>query len=72
MIEQTAQEALRARVENREAKAREAQRRGIFLLEGSQRVNEQLNNDPQLLEMMRITLTDTITIREELNGSEST
>jgi hypothetical protein len=70
--EQMAQEDLRVREENNATKATKAQRRGMLLLEGAQRVIQQLENNPELVEMMRITLVDPITIREELNGSEST
>jgi hypothetical protein len=71
-IEQTAQESLRVREENRAVEATEAQRRGMLLLEEAQRVIQRLENDPQLLEPIRVTPTDTINLREELNGSEST
>jgi hypothetical protein len=70
-IEQSAQEALRVREEIRATETTEAQRRGLLLLEGAQRVIDQLENDPQIIEMMRIPLDDPITIREEPNGSES-
>jgi hypothetical protein len=43
-----------------------------MLLEESQRVIQRLENDRQLLEPIRITPTDPINIREEINGSEST
>jgi hypothetical protein len=43
-----------------------------LLLEGSQRVINKLENDLQLIEMMRIPPDDSITIREEINGLEST
>jgi hypothetical protein len=72
MIEEMTQEALKVREENIVAEAIEAQRRGMFLLEGSQRVIEQLENDPQLVEMMRLTPIDPITIKEEINVSKST
>jgi hypothetical protein len=42
----------------------------MLLLEESQRVIQRLENDPQLLEPIRITPTDPINIGEELNGSE--
>ena len=44
----------------------------MLLLEEAQRVIYQLENDPQLLEPMRITLSNPINIKEELNGLEST
>jgi len=44
----------------------------LLLLEGAQRIIDQLENDPQLIEMMRIPSDDPITIEEELNGSGST
>jgi hypothetical protein len=62
-IEQMAQEALRVREENRAVEATEAQRRGMLLLEEAQRVIQRLENDPQLLEPIRVTPTDTINIR---------
>jgi hypothetical protein len=74
-IEQTTQESLRVREENRVVEATEAQRRGMLLLEEAQRVIQRLENDPQLnplIEPIRVTLTDTINLREEINGSEST
>jgi hypothetical protein len=70
-IEQSAQEDLRVREGIKVAETIEAQRRGFLLLEGAQRVIDQLENDPQIIEMMRIPLDDPITIREETNGSES-
>ena len=42
-----------------------------MLLEGSYRVIDQLENDPQLIEMMRITLVEPITIKEEINFLDS-
>jgi hypothetical protein len=47
-IEQSAQEALRAREEIRATETTEAQRRGFLLLEGAQRIIDQLQNDPDL------------------------
>jgi hypothetical protein len=44
----------------------------MLLLEGSQRVIEKLENYHQLVDMMRITPTNPIKIREEPNGSDST
>jgi len=47
----------------------------MLLLEEAQRVIQRLENDPQLnplIEPIRFTLTDTINLGEELNGSEST
>ena len=49
MIKQMAQEALRVREENRAVEATKAHRRGMLLLEESQRVIHRLENDPQLL-----------------------
>jgi hypothetical protein len=71
MIEQTTQESLRVREENREVETIEAQRRGMLLLEESQRFIQRLENNPQLLEPIRITPSDPINIGE-INGSEST
>jgi hypothetical protein len=48
-IEQSAQEALRAREEIRVAEAKEEQRRGLLLLEGAQRIIDQLKNDLDLV-----------------------
>jgi len=45
MIEKITQESLRVREENREVEATEAQRRGMVLLEESQRVIQRLEND---------------------------
>jgi hypothetical protein len=59
-IEQSAQEALRAREEIRATETTEAQRRGLLLLEGAQRIIDQLKNDPDLIEMMRIPTDDPI------------
>jgi hypothetical protein len=41
-IEQSTQEALRAKEEIREAETTKAQRRGLILLEGAQRIIDQL------------------------------
>jgi hypothetical protein len=62
MIEQSAQEALRAREEIRVSETTEAQRRGLLLIEGAQRIIDQLKNDPDLIEMMRIPADDPIKI----------
>jgi hypothetical protein len=48
-IEQSAQEYLRVREEIRVAETTKAQRRGLLLLEGAQRVIDQLENDPQII-----------------------
>jgi hypothetical protein len=72
MIEQRAQEALRVREENRATEAIEAQKRGLLLLEESQRVIQQLEKYHQLLETMRIIPTNPSNVREELNCSDST
>jgi hypothetical protein len=69
-IEQSAQEALRAREEIRVAETTEAQRRGLLLLEGAQRIIDQLKNDPDLIEMMRIPTDDPIESRGEPSGLE--
>jgi hypothetical protein len=53
-IENLAQEALRAREEIRATKTTKAQRRGLLLLEGAHRIIDQLKNDPDMIEMMRI------------------
>jgi hypothetical protein len=48
-IEQSTQESLRVREEIRLAETTESQRKGFLLLEGAQRVIDQLENDPQLI-----------------------
>jgi hypothetical protein len=70
-IEQLAQEALRVREEIRETETTEEQRRGFLLLEGAQRVIDQLQNDLDLIEMMRIPIDNAIKIRGEPSGLES-
>jgi hypothetical protein len=73
-IEQLAQEALRVRDESRAIEATEAQRRGMLLLEESQRVIERLQDDPMLdplIEPLRVTLTDTTNFKGEKIGSET-
>ena len=72
MIEQTNQEALRVREENRVVESTKAHRRGMLLLEEAKIFIQRLENDPQLLEPIRITPHDTINIGEEINGLEST
>jgi hypothetical protein len=54
MIEQSAQEALRAREEIRATETTEAQRRGLLLIQGAHRIIDQLKNDLDMIEMMRI------------------
>ena len=46
MIEQTTQDSLRVREENRAVEATKAQRKGMLLLEEAQRVNQRLEDDP--------------------------
>jgi hypothetical protein len=56
-IEKSAQEALRAREEIRVVeKQQKAQRRGLLLIQGAQRIIDQLQNDLDLIEMMRFLL----------------
>jgi hypothetical protein len=43
----------------------EAQRRGLLLLEGVQRIIDQLKNDPNLIEMTRILIYNPIESRGE-------
>jgi len=69
-IEQSNQEALRVREEIREVETTEAQRRGLLLLEGAQRIIDQLQSDPDLIEMTRIPADDTIKSRGEPSGLE--
>jgi hypothetical protein len=74
MIEQTTQEALRVREENREVEATEARRRGMLLLEEAQRDIQRLEENPPLnplIEPLRITPADTSNHGEEINGSET-
>jgi hypothetical protein len=59
-IEQSIQEALRAREEIRATYTIKAQRRGLLLLERAQRIIDQLQNDPNLIDMLRITANDPI------------
>jgi hypothetical protein len=74
-IEKSAQEALRAREEIRAAEATEVQNRGLFLtpeaqergfllMEQAQRVIDQLQNDPDLIEMTRVPVDNPIESRE--------
>ena len=53
-IEQSAQEALRVQEEIIATKTIEAQRRGLLLLEGAQRIIDQLQDDPYLVDISRI------------------
>lgn len=69
-IEQSAQEALRAREEIREVEATEVQRRGLLLMEQEQRVIDQLQNDLDLLGMTRFTVDSPIEIRVGLSDLE--
>jgi hypothetical protein len=59
-IEKLAQEALRVQEEIIATETTEAQRRGLLLLEGAQRIIDQLQNDPDLAEMWRIPTDDPI------------
>jgi len=59
-IEQSAQEALRTREEIKVVEIKEAQRRGLPLLEGAQRIIDQLQNDHDMIEMTRIPTDDPI------------
>jgi hypothetical protein len=54
MIEQSSQEALRSKEEIKASETIEAQRRGFLLIEGAQRIIDQLQNDPDLVEMARV------------------
>jgi hypothetical protein len=70
-IEQTTQESLRVREENRALEATKAQRRGILLLEEVKRAMQRLGEDPRLNPLigpLRITLTDVSNREEEPNG----
>jgi hypothetical protein len=71
MIEQSAQEALKDKEEIRTKKTAEAQRRRFLLLEGAQRIINQLQNDFDLIEMMRIPIDDPIKIQGEPSGLNS-
>jgi hypothetical protein len=62
-IEQSTLEALGVREEIIAAETIEAQRREFLLLEGAQRVIDQLQNDPELVEMTRIPSDNPIIIR---------
>jgi hypothetical protein len=53
-IEKSSQEALRVQEEIIVEETTEAQRRGFLLLEGAQRIIDQLQNDPHLVEISRI------------------
>jgi hypothetical protein len=70
-IEQSTQEALRVREEIRAMETTVAQRREFLLLEGAQRVIDQLENDLEIIEMMRIPLDNPSTIRGDPSGLES-
>jgi hypothetical protein len=73
-IEQITQESVRVREENRGVEESEARRRGILLLEESQRYMKRLEEYPPLnpfIEPLRITPSDTRNHGEELNGSET-
>jgi hypothetical protein len=69
-IEKSAQEALRVQEEIIVTETTEAQRRGFLLLEGAQRIIDQLQNDPDLVEMSRIPTDDPIKSRGEPSGLE--
>jgi hypothetical protein len=62
-IEESTQETLRVREEIRAIEPTKEKRRWLVLLEGAQRIINQLENNPQLIELMRITLVNPITIR---------
>jgi hypothetical protein len=75
-IEQSAQEALRSREEIRAVETTKVQRRELFLtpeahtrgfllMEEEQRVIDQLQNDPDLVEMMRVPTDNPIKIGED-------
>jgi hypothetical protein len=69
-IEQSTQEALRAREEIRVEETTEPQRQGLLLLEGAHRIINQLKNDLDLIEMTRIPTNDPIKSRGEPSGLE--
>jgi hypothetical protein len=69
-IEQSDQEALKSREDIRETKTTKAQRRGFLLLEGAQRIIDQLQNHPNLVDMSRIPIDDPIISRGEQSGLE--
>jgi hypothetical protein len=69
-IEQSTQEALRAREEIIAEETTDAQRSGSLLLEGAQRIIDQLKNEPDLIEMLSIPTDDPIERRGELSGLE--
>jgi hypothetical protein len=53
-IEKSSQEALKVQEEIIVEETTKAQRRGFLLLEGAQRIIDQLQNDPHLVEISRI------------------
>jgi ATP-dependent protease HslVU (ClpYQ) ATPase subunit len=69
-IEQSAQEALKAKEEIKVAETTKAQRRGLLFIEGVQRIIDQLQNDPNLIEMTRILDDDPVKSRGEPSGPE--
>jgi hypothetical protein len=70
MIEQSAQEALRSREEIKVSETTEAQRRGFLLIEGAQRIIDQFQNDPDLIEMTRVPSHEPVKIQGEPSGPE--
>jgi hypothetical protein len=70
MIEQLAQEALKARKEIRASETKKAQRRGFLLIQGAQTIIDQLKNDLDLIEITRILVDDPVKSRGELSGLE--
>jgi hypothetical protein len=59
-IEHSNQEALRVREDIRAMETTKEKRRGLILLEGAQRIIDQLQNDPHLVDMSRIPTDDPI------------
>jgi hypothetical protein len=69
-IDKSAQEALISNKGIRAAETTEAQRRGFILLEGAQRIIDQLQNDPDLVYMSRILVDRPIKNKGEPSGLE--
>jgi hypothetical protein len=69
-IELSSQKSLRFREEIKATETIEAQRRGFLLLQGVQRIIDQLQNNLDLVEMLRIPMYDPITSGGESSGLE--
>jgi hypothetical protein len=70
IIEHSSQESLRVGEEIRAAETIDAQRRGFLLLEGVQRIIDQLHNDSNLVYISWILVDDPIKIRGDPSGLE--